>query len=110
MIYSIHSSRRADTDVAVIFEWIANRSPEGALRWLDAFEAAVNHLRQNAPDCAFATEAEDLGIDLRHTMFRTRRGQIYRLLFVIHDDQVYLAGVRGPGQDVVSVEDVDLPE
>lgn len=43
-------------------------------------------------------------------MFRTRRGQVYRLLLVIHDDQVYLAGVRGPGQDVVSAKGVDLPE
>ena len=43
-------------------------------------------------------------------MFRTHRGRIYRLLFVIRDNQVYLAGVRGPGQDVVSLEDVHLPE
>jgi plasmid stabilization system protein ParE len=110
MIYSIRSSRRADTDVTVIFDWIAERSPEGAFRWLDAFEAAVNLLRQSAANCPVAMEADDLGIDLRQSMFRTRRGRIYRLLFVIRDDQVYLAAIRGPGQEVVSLEDLDLPE
>jgi plasmid stabilization system protein ParE len=110
MSYSIRSSRRADRDVTFIFEWIAKRSPGGAIRWLDAFESAVDHLRQNAANCSFAMEADDCGIDLRQSLFQTRRGRIYRLLFVIRDDQVHLVSVRGPGQDVVSFDDVNLPE
>ena len=97
-------------DVTVIFEWIAQRSPDGAIRWLDAFEEAINQLRHNAANCSLAIEADDFGIDLRQSLFRTRRGKSYRLLFVIRGDVVYLAAVRGPGQEVVAAGDLELPE
>jgi plasmid stabilization system protein ParE len=110
MNYTVRSSRKADTDIAVIFEWIAKRSPDGASRWLDALEAAIHKLRIQAGECALAPEADEIGIDLRQMMFRTRRGRPYRLLFVIRDDVVSLAAVRGAGQDDVLMNDIELPE
>ena len=55
-------------------------------------------------------EADDFGIDLRQSLFRTRRGRLYRLLFVIRGDVVHLAAVRGPGQEMVSADDLELSE
>jgi len=110
MIHRVSSSRQSDADAAVIFDWIAKRSPDGAIRWLEAFEAAARKLQTQADQCVPAPEADEIGIDLRQLIFRTRRGRPYRLLFVIRDDVVHLTAIRGAGQENVSIDDIELPE
>jgi hypothetical protein len=38
MTYRVVVLARARLDVAGIYDWIADRSPEGAQRWFDQFE------------------------------------------------------------------------
>lgn len=110
MSYTVRFSRKADANAVVIFDWISKRSPEGADRWLNALEAGIRKLQLHANKCVPAPEADELGIDLRQLIFRTRRGRLYRLLFVIRDHIVHLTAIRGAGQDSVSMEDIELPE
>ena len=40
--------------------------------------------------------------DIHEVLFKTSKGNPYRLLFTIVDDEVLVLRVRGPGQDYVS--------
>ncbi len=110
MTLQVRVSRRAERDADAIFDWLAGRSPDGAIRWYEAYLATVRSLVDCAPGCPMAAEADRLGLDLRQVMFRTRKGRAYRLLFLIRGGDVHIMCVRGPGQDLASPDDPDLPQ
>jgi plasmid stabilization system protein ParE len=68
----------AQRDVDRIFDWIKDRSPEGAVRWYDAFLAAAESLANNPFNCGLAAEFEDLDIEVR------RRARMDKLATEFH--------------------------
>ena len=106
----VRFSQRAKRDVLEIQSWIRGRSSEGATKWLAALEQALRQLSVSAVSCPAAPEADEIGVDLKQRLFKTRRGNSYRLLFIIESDTVQILAVRGSGQDLLNDKDLDLPE
>jgi plasmid stabilization system protein ParE len=106
MKYAVSVLKRAGDDADRIYEWIAAKSPQGAIRWLQALEDALAQLESTADQWGVAPESEDLGIVIRQKLFKTRRGRIYRLLYSIDGNQVRVLRVRGPGQGPLGVQDI----
>jgi plasmid stabilization system protein ParE len=98
MPYVVRILSRAKFDAQQIYDWIKDRSPEGAVRWWTAFRDACHSLKQNPERQSLAIEAEQTGRDLRQLLFKTRRGRYYRLVYVIAGEEVHVLRVRGPGQ------------
>jgi plasmid stabilization system protein ParE len=98
MRYTVRTLPRAEFDAQQIYEWIRERSPEGARSWWFAFENACETLERDPNSYALAPEAEVTGRELRQMLFKTRRGRYYRALYVVIDDEVRIVRVRGPGQ------------
>ncbi len=98
MSYRVVVVARARLDVETIYDWIADRSAEGAQRWLDQFEKATGTLATNPFVAPLTPESDRLDIEIRHTVFRTRAGRTYRAVFTVVDDEVRILRVRGPGQ------------
>ena len=96
----------ARRDVEHIYDWIAARSQGGAGRWYAAFLDAANSLVASHASCSFAAEGEEIGLAIRQRFFRTRRGRVYRMLFLVVEDEVRLLRVRGPGQRPVGRDDM----
>jgi len=109
MTFHVRISGRAECDVDTIFDWLAQRSKDGAIRWYEAYFSSLRLLPSLAPGSAKAPEAEQFGIDLRQIFFKTRKGRTYRSLIVFEGNVIHLVGVRGPGQNVAKIEDLDLP-
>lgn len=105
----IEFTTRAKQDLREIRDWIAARSRDGAVRWLEALDSACDKLVANAESAVSAAEAEDLGIDLHQQLFKTRRGRPYRMLFLVQDERVVIVAIRGPGQDLANIDDVEIP-
>ena len=82
---------------------------EGCRNWLAALEKCISHLSEFAASSAAAPEADDLGIHLLQRMFKTRRGNSYRLLFIICAETVHILALRGMGQDLLHDGDIDIP-
>jgi plasmid stabilization system protein ParE len=97
---------KADADISEIFEYLYARSPNGATAWLAAFDQAQQRLAMHADGCALAEEREYFEVDLRQTLFRTRRGNSYRILFTIVGDEVRILRVRSPGQSDLTEHDL----
>lgn len=110
MRFDVRLTAEAEANVREIRDWIAERSRDGALRWLDAFDGAKQRLREGADRFALAAEADAIDEELREISFKTRRGNVYRALFVIRGTTVHVVSVRGTGQDWLKPGDVSIPE
>ena len=94
MTRTVQELPRAIADVQHIANWIHEHSPQGAMSWLDAYDDMVARLASDAEQFGAAPERH-AEFDIRQALFKTRRGRIYRSLFIIDADQVYILRVRG---------------
>ena len=98
MPFQVVLLRRAQADVNAIYDWLEKRSPSGASNWYTAFFDSISSLERDPDVCAAAPEAKRLRLDLRQRLFKTSRGRVYRIIFVLTDKHVRVLRVRGPGQ------------
>jgi plasmid stabilization system protein ParE len=106
MTFRVRELRRAQADIRHIVGWLADRSPQGARAWLDAYDDMVARLEESAAACGEADESAEFDLNVRQTLFKTRRGRVYRALFLIEGDHVFILRVRGPGQAPVDPEEL----
>jgi plasmid stabilization system protein ParE len=109
MSFRVELTRRAERDIEAILAWIASHSRQGAEAWMRPLDEVWAQLAASADSCALAPESDYGGTEIRHVIFKTRRGKPYRLLFTIRDDVVLVRHVRGPGQDLVPPDDIVDP-
>lgn len=102
MPLEVRVSRHAHLDVETILTWLTERSPQGARRWFDKYLETLHLLPERALNCPLAPEAVLIGRDLRQLLFKTRRGNTYRSLFLIEGEFIELLAVRGAGRDLVT--------
>jgi len=105
-MFRVHELRRAQADVRSIAHWLAQRSPQGAQAWLRAYDEMISRLEQKPESCGLAMESKDCDLDVRQALFKTRRGRVYRSLFLIDNQDVYILRVRGPGQAPVEPDEL----
>src|SRR5262245_50630092 len=101
MTFHVVVSDEAWRNVKDIVEWLARRSPQGALSWSEAYAAALAKLRHDPLRRALAPESREFEFELRQLFFRTRRGRTYRILYRVNSDSVVVLHVRGPSQRLV---------
>lgn len=106
MKYRVFELSSAESDIQAIFEWLREHSPHGAAAWLDAYDRMVASIEERADSFGEAFENPHCSRDVRQAFFKTRRGRMYRALFLIQGDHVYILRVRGPGQAPVDPRDV----
>ena len=109
MTYRIILQPSAESDVDQIVGYLAERSPQGAAAWCKAWNKLLAELRERAGGFGLAPESSQYEEEIRHALFKTRRGRTYRALFVIVYDTVHVIHVRGPGQNFVSPDELQLP-
>lgn len=101
--------RRAEAVVRVIATWLAERSRDGASRWLEALETALKRLAENADSCSLADESELVPEHvLQQFLFKTRRGRTFRGVFTIVGDEVRVLRIRGTGQAPLTADELNL--
>jgi plasmid stabilization system protein ParE len=107
MSYRVTILRRARQDFHAIEAWLANRSRQGAASWVKRFDEALASLEENPLLQPVAPESEAFPEEIRHIMFRTRRGRTYRALFLVEGEEVRILRIRGAGQDNLSPGDLE---
>lgn len=106
MSFTVVVSRAARQEVADAVHWIAERSSDGAARWLDGLENSLDGLRELPTRCRLAPEAKAVGAEIRQQLFG-RRGGRYRVLFVVRRDVVRVLHVRHAARDFLLPVDFD---
>ena len=108
MTYRVIATARARRDVDECFNFIAARSRRGAASWFNAYEQAQSSLERE-PNHGMAPESEFFHEPIREHFFKTRHSRPYRMLFVVRGEVVYVIHVRGPGQDLMSLDEIQIP-
>jgi plasmid stabilization system protein ParE len=106
MNYRIELSARCESDLGRIFNWLYERSPDGAARWYESFWDATERLKRFPLACSVAAESHRFSEQVRCMLFGTTRGRTYRALFVVRGDVAHLLCVRGPGERAVKPKDI----
>lgn len=109
MSFRLIITEPAEHDRDGCFAYIWKRSPQGASRWIEAFDAAVQALLTE-PHYGESPESGDHDEKIRQKMFKTRRGRTHRLIYVLRGDTIFILHVRGAGQDVMADEEMQLPD
>src|SRR5437879_1012162 len=110
MTFRVQTLRSAERDFRQIIAHIAARSTSGAVSWAKAFQNAVERLESEADRLPFAVENVHVDFEVREILFKTRRGLVYRALYTIRGDEVFILHVRGPGQDLLTAEQLSAED
>jgi plasmid stabilization system protein ParE len=108
MSRAVRILERAGSDVDNIFNRLVHRWVQGAISWYLAFHQALEKIAVSPENFAEAAESHQLGHQLRETLFKTRRGRVYRIVFQASETEITVLRIRGPGQSPLRRR--DLPD
>lgn len=98
MTFRVVLSEEAERNLQEQGDWLHSQSPNGAAAWLQAAKDAIESLRSRPLRNALAPESRFRKHEIRQQFFKTRRGRIYRILYYVEGDTVWVTHVRGPRQ------------
>jgi plasmid stabilization system protein ParE len=110
MRFRVTLTATAEAEFRTQYAWIAERTQSGAQSWALAFHAALDQLKRVAISCPKAPETQHRDEVIYQRTFKTRRGRPYRMLFLIRDDVVYILHIRGPRQNLMQADEIQVPE
>src|SRR5438105_2714104 len=95
---------RAEAELAAAYEWITERSPGGAAGWLDGLQTAIDSLEAYPRRCPSAPENDAFEEEVRQLLYGRRHG-IYRVVFLIRDNTVYILTIRHGARQPLAPEE-----
>ncbi len=107
MRFHVVQSSRAKRDFQRIYDYIFQSSIRGADAWAEAFYGKFRRLEQFAQANSIAPEADWYDGEIRQMLFRTKSGLTYRAVYLVDGGTVTLLAIRGPGQDLMSADEMD---
>ncbi len=84
MAYLVELTRRAERDLAYLFEWISASDSAAAASWFNGLEEAIYTLERFPRRCPVAPEGKRAKRPLRHLLYGSKR-DVYRVIFEIDD-------------------------
>ena len=106
MTYQVEMSAMASREVRQTYRWKAEKDRRAAGRWQAALLAAIHSLEDQPERFSLAPEAEWCHRPIRQMLFGKRSG-VYRVLYHVRGDVVFIARVRHSAQDFLSSDDLE---
>ena len=110
MKFNVIALRRARNDYHIILGYLAGRTKQGAVAWAKAYDKALQRLETTTDTLPLAPENEHVDMEVREILFKTHRELFYRAICTIQGSDVYLLHVRGPGQDLLTSDELGPPD
>jgi plasmid stabilization system protein ParE len=105
MKYQVEITHAAWDELSDNYEWLRLRAPLAAKRWRVELLRAVDSLESQPDRCPLADEADEYGLDIRQlALGRGRR--VYRILFQIRGNTVYVLRIRHAAQRPLRPEEL----
>ena len=86
MAYLVELTRRAERDLAYLYERISAGDSAAAGRWFNGLEAAIYTLERLPRRCPVAGESKRAKRRLRHLLYGAKR-DVYRVIFEIDESR-----------------------
>jgi plasmid stabilization system protein ParE len=94
MTFRVETTAEADREADAILEWlISEHAGDTGVRWFRALEDAIESLAEFPERCSLAPESPHFPFEVRHLLYG-RPPHIYRILFTMLGDTVYVLHIR----------------
>ncbi len=94
MTFRVDATDEADRNASEILDWLlTEQAGEAGVRWFLGLEASINSLAENPHRCSLAPENRAFPFEVRQLLYG-RKPHVYRILFAIRDDTVYILHIR----------------
>ncbi|MDJ1184705.1 type II toxin-antitoxin system RelE/ParE family toxin [Roseofilum casamattae] len=109
MEFQVQISKSAEIEIERAYEWLKERNPSYSDRWFRELMDKLATLQAQPRRCALAIENDAFSEDVRQLLYG-KPPQVYRILFVIRNDIVYVIHVRHSKQAPLTAPDPDEEE
>ena len=106
MIFQVEITPIAENQISQAYRWYRERNPEFADRWFRELMNTIATLQEKPQRCALAVEHEIFPEEVRKLLYGKAKN-VYRVLFAIRDDIVYVLYVRHSSQAPLTLNDVE---
>jgi plasmid stabilization system protein ParE len=94
MIFRVETTAQAERDGEAILDWLlAQQAGDSGIRWFLALEEAIASLATLPKRCPIAPENEHFSLRSSTVALRSKP-HVYRILFTIDKDTVYVLHIR----------------
>lgn len=94
MAFRVEITEEAEREANAILEWLfSQHAGETAIRWFFRLEEAIASLANSPQRCALAPENTVFPFEVRQLLFG-HRPHVYRVLFTIEHETVYILHIR----------------
>ena len=104
MRYRVVITDPADRNFREHFQWIRERSPQGAEAWRARIIEAVQSLETSPERHPLARESAAFPVEIRCLLSGKNRSA-FRILYQIKGKEVRILAIRRPSQDLMNPED-----
>ncbi|MCM0589104.1 MAG: type II toxin-antitoxin system RelE/ParE family toxin [Gloeotrichia echinulata IR180] len=106
MAFQVRTTKTADAEIETAYMWLRDYNPAYADQWFRGLMNAIASLQEKPRRCALALENEIFSEEVRQLLYGKSRN-IYRILFTIRDETVYVLYVRHSSQALLTGDEVD---
>lgn len=106
MVFQVRIARKAEIEIEIAYEWLKQSNSSYADRWFRGLMNKLATLQEKPRRCSLAIENNVFPEEVRQLLYGKRKN-IYRILFVIRDNTVYIIYLRHSKQALLTAEDWD---
>jgi plasmid stabilization system protein ParE len=106
MTFQVELTPIAEAQIERTYRWYRERNPDFADRWFRSLMNTIATLQEKPHRCGLAIEHEIFPEEVRQ-LLHGKSKNVYRILFVIRDSNVYVLYVRHSSQSALTIEDVE---
>ncbi len=104
MEFQVQITKKAEVEIEQAYNWLKERNPSYGAQWLRELMDKLATLQVKPQRCSLAIENDVFSEEVRQLLYG-KRPNVYRILFVIRDDIVYILHVRHSKQALLTVEE-----
>jgi len=105
MTYRVIITREAETDLRTSYRYILSQAPRAARDWIRRVRQCAKSLARRPERCPLAPESASFSQPIRELFFGTGNRGIYRFLFVVLGQSVYILHARDGSMLPLSLPD-----
>lgn len=109
MTFQVELTPIAEAQIDLTYRWYRERNPDFADRWFRSLMNTIATLQEKPHRCGLAVEHEIFPEEVRQILHGKSKN-VYRVIFVIRDDKVYVLYVRHSSQSPLTIEDLENNE
>jgi plasmid stabilization system protein ParE len=103
MTYRVIVSPNAEHDLREAYRYIRYYAPEAASRWIKGARRSIKTLARNPQRGPLAPESKPLGEPILELLYGKSPRGVYRILFIVFSESVYVLHVRHGSWDALNL-------